>query len=68
VADAGVENINSSADGLIVSGLLRRVLALRDVTFSNSMIEAWWRTLKHPWLYLNTLDSVAAVRAARQTR
>ena len=26
------------------------------------MIEAWWRTLKHQWLYLNTLDSIAAVR------
>jgi len=46
---------------LIASGLLRRVLALRDVTFSNSMIEAWWRTLKHQWLFLNTLDSRASV-------
>ena len=49
-------------DGLIESGLLSRVLALRDVTFSNSMIEAWWRTLKHQWLYFNTLDNVATVR------
>jgi transposase InsO family protein len=62
VADSGVENVNSGVDGLIGLGFLRRVLALRDVTFSNSMIEAWWRTLKHHWLYLNTLDSVAAVR------
>ena len=37
------------------------MLALRDVTFSNSMIEAWWRTLKHQWLFLNTLDSSATV-------
>ncbi len=49
VADAGVENVNSGVDGLIESGLLCRVLALKDVTFSNSMIEAWWRTLKHQW-------------------
>ncbi len=49
-------------DELILSGLLRRVLALRDVSFSNSLIEAWWRTLKHQWLYLNTLDSVETVR------
>ena len=61
VADAGVENVNAGVDGLIESGLLRRVLALRDVTFSNSMIEAWWRTLKHQWLFLNTLDSRASV-------
>ncbi len=38
------------------------MLALRDVSFSNSLIEAWWRTLKHQWLYLNTLDSVETVR------
>jgi transposase InsO family protein len=61
VADAGVENVNAEVDGLIESGLLRRVLAQRDVTFSNSMIEAWWRTLKHQWLFLNTLDSRASV-------
>ncbi len=62
VADAGVENVNSGVDGLIETGLLCRVLALRDVTFSNSLIEAWWRTLKHQWLFLNTLDSISAVR------
>ena len=62
VADAGVENVNAGVDGLIESGMLSRVLALRDVTFSNSMIEAWWRTLKHQWLFLNTLDSVETVR------
>jgi len=61
VADAGVENVNAGVDGLIETGLLRRVLALRDVTFSNSMIEAWWRIVKHQWLFLNTLDSVETV-------
>lgn len=30
--------------------------------FSNSLIESWWRVLKHQWLYLNTLDTVATVR------
>ncbi len=62
VADAGVENVNGDVDGLIESGMLSRVLALRDVTFSNSMVEAWWRTLKHQWLFLNRLDTMAAVR------
>ena len=62
VADGGVENVNAGVDGLIESGMLSRVLALRDVTFSNSMIEAWWRTLKHQWLFLNTLDSATTVR------
>jgi putative transposase len=26
------------------------------------LIEAYWRSLKHSWLYLNTLDSYSARR------
>jgi hypothetical protein len=33
-----------------------------DVTFSNSMVESWWRSLKHGWLYINHLDSMATLR------
>jgi hypothetical protein len=33
-----------------------------DLSFSNSLIEAWWRCLKHQWLYLHTLDNLAVVR------
>jgi hypothetical protein len=62
VADAVLENVNAGVDGLIDTGMLWRLLALRDVTFSKSMIEAWWETLKHQWLFLNTLDSVATLR------
>lgn len=43
-------------------GLLRRVRALVDVRSSNSIIESWWRTLKHQWLSQHPLESVAAVR------
>ena len=62
VVDGGVENFNAKVDELLASGVLRRVLALTDLSFSNSMIEAYWRTMKHQWLFLNTLDSVGAVR------
>lgn len=62
MADAGVENLNRAVDELIASGPLRRVLAQVDVRFSNSMIEAWWRSLKHQWLYLNPLESPQVVR------
>jgi len=61
VADSGVENVNGEVDALLVPGHLRRVLAQVEVTFSNSMIEAWWRSLKHNWLFLNPLDTFAAV-------
>ena len=62
LVDGGVENYNHKIDELVNSGLLRRILAQTEISFSNSMIESWWRSLKHQWLYLNTLDSIATVR------
>ena len=62
LADAGVENVNAQVDALIESGVLRRLLAVTELKFSNSMIEAWWRSLKHQWLFLHSLDSVATIR------
>ena len=62
MADGGVENVNAQVDELITSGILRRVLAQTELQFSNSMIEAWWRSLKHQWLFLHSLDSVATIR------
>ena len=62
VMDAGAENVNGTVDDLFASGKFRRILAQVDVTFSNSLIEAWWRSLKHQWLYLHQLDSIATVR------
>jgi transposase InsO family protein len=61
MADSGVENVNNQVDELLDTGKLRRVLAQVEVSYSNSMIEAWWRCLKHSWLYLHSLDSAAAV-------
>jgi hypothetical protein len=61
LTDGGIENFNGAVDELINSGLLNRVLARTEITFSNSMIESWWRVLKHQWLYLNTLDTVRAI-------
>jgi hypothetical protein len=46
LADAGVEYVNAQVDDLISTGLLRRVLAFTELKFSNSVIEAWWRSLK----------------------
>jgi putative transposase len=61
VADSGVENVNQEVNTLFGSGPLRRVLAQIEVSFSNSMIEAWWRSLKHGWLHLDLLDTFAAL-------
>ena len=61
LTDGGGENHNSAVDELIESGLLKRLLAMTEITYSNSMIESWWRALKHQWLYLNTLDTVSTI-------
>jgi putative transposase len=62
VADSGSENINGAVDGVLDDEELTRVLAQVEVTFSNSMIEAFWRSLKHSWLYLHSLDSLTTLR------
>jgi len=62
LVDGGVENFNSAVDELVGSGLLRRLLAQTDISYSNSLIESWWRSLKHQWLFLNTLDTVRSVQ------
>jgi putative transposase len=61
LADGGVENCNSAVDRLVQSGLLKRLLAQTEIAFSNSLIESWWRALKHQWLYLNSLDTIATL-------
>lgn len=62
VMDGGVENMNREVDGMICSELIQRILALVQVDFSNSIVEAFWRSAKHQWLYLNELRTVADVR------
>ncbi|MDG2130621.1 MAG: DDE-type integrase/transposase/recombinase [Fuerstiella sp.] len=62
LVDGGVENYNSAVDKLVDSGLLKRILAQTEIRYSNSLIESWWRVIKHQWLFLNTLDTVANVR------
>ena len=47
VADSGSENVNGAVDDLLDDEELTRVLAQVEITFSNSMIEAFWRSLKH---------------------
>jgi transposase InsO family protein len=62
VADSGVENVNARVDQLMTDGFVHRVLAQVEVSFSNSMIEAFWRSVRHQWLYLHSLDSCAQLK------
>jgi hypothetical protein len=61
LVDGGVENYNAAVDNVVDSGVLKRVLAQTEICFSNSLIESWWRVLKHQWLYLNELDSMTTL-------
>jgi putative transposase len=47
---------------LFEGNALHRVIAQIDVSFSNSPIEAWWRSLKHRRLFLHLLDNIATVK------
>jgi hypothetical protein len=62
--------VGGQVDELIDTGVLRRLLAFTELKFSNSMIEAWWRSLNHQWLFLHSLDSVMTMqnRVRDQTR
>ncbi len=58
----GGENVSGAVDDVLDDEELTRVLAQVEITFSNAMIEAFCRPLKHGWLYLHTLDSLASPR------
>jgi putative transposase len=58
VMDAGTENVNQHVSNELDVKGFERVIAQIDVEYSNSMIEAWWRSLRHNWLYLHSLASV----------
>ncbi|QDT85297.1 hypothetical protein MalM14_29650 [Gimesia chilikensis] len=59
--DGGCENYNAAVDEVIESDLLKSVLAQTEFQYSNSLIESWWRVLKHQWIDLHELDSSQAV-------
>ena len=62
--DSGTENLNDDVDSLVKTDQIIRTIAQIDVEFSNSMIEALFRSLKHRWLFMRSLTSFAAVEQA----
>jgi len=63
--DSGVENLNSNVDALIGSNAIQRTVAQIDISQSNSMVEAFFRRLKHAWLFVHPLPDLES--AARLT-
>jgi hypothetical protein len=48
-------------DSLVKAGKIIRTIAQIDVEFSNSMIEALFRSLKHRWLFIISITSSEAL-------
>jgi putative transposase len=60
--DKGGENINAKVDKALEDYQITRVIAKFDTSFSNSMIEAFFKSLKNNYLYFknpNTLNELA---------
>ena len=51
VVDSESENVNEAVDDVVNGEGLTRVLAQVELTFTDSMREAFWRSLKHAWLH-----------------
>jgi hypothetical protein len=62
LCDSGIENLNSHVDALVEHQLIRRTVAQVDIAYSNSMIEAFFRRLKHAWLFTKALANLETVR------
>ena len=58
-SDGGPENDNADVAGLGALGLFTLTLAQIDVTFSNSLIEALFRSVKHNYLFQQRLETLA---------
>ena len=64
ITDSGSENLNGEVDTLIDGGLIHRIIAQIEVDFSNSMVESFFRSVKHRWLYLIALTTFTAAHNA----
>jgi len=59
--DSGVENLNANVDALVDTKKIQRTVAQLDVSQSNSLIEAFFRRLKHAWLFVHPLPELKTV-------
>lgn len=58
ITDLGTENRNISVQKILLGSNIEQVFARKDIRFSNSMIEAFFRTLKNNFLYYKKIKSI----------
>lgn len=62
ICDLGVENINKNVEELDSINEIERVIAQVDINYSNSMIEAFFKTMKHRYLYFQEVNSIDGLK------
>ncbi len=64
IADDGGENTPNNVDvaAALKDGLMSMLIAQEDILCSNSMIERFWLSMKHSFLFTQKLDSITALR------
>ena len=62
LVDGGGENHIEKYGDTLNRAKERMQIALVEIAYSNSMIEAFWRKLKHSFLFKYNLDSLATVK------
>lgn len=60
--DPGTENRNEQVSQYLFSKNIKRIIARMDISFSNSMIEAFFKKLKSHYLYFKSLSSIQDVK------
>ena len=61
IVDGGSENKGRVVDSIEAAGQIRKEVARFEITFSNSIVEAVFRSLKHNYLYHKEVISVASL-------
>jgi putative transposase len=62
MSDSGVENINGEVGKLVEDNKIKHTIAQIDINYSNSMIEAFFRSMKNNYLYYEDLNTVKGLK------
>ncbi len=58
ICDSGIENVNRFVEELIEQGRIVREIAQLEIDYSNSLVEAFFRSAKNNYFYLQGLSGI----------
>lgn len=62
VVDGGSENNNKIVDFFVKQHNMKKLIAMKDILFSNSMVEAVNKQMKYSWLFRKHIPSIVELR------